>query len=86
MDKKEREFMERAMKGEYATLPDYCKEWRVASGITQVDIARRGSVSKSCISRFESGDIKSPSALAGYMSSGMPLPYDLVMEYLKREE
>lgn len=85
MNKQEREVMERAMKREYDSLPQYCKDWRLSQGLTQVDMAIKGGVSKSCISRFESGDIKSTNALIGYMSHGMPLPYDLVLEYLKKD-
>lgn len=86
MDKKEREFFERAIDGHYQDLPTYCKEWRISKGIPQTDIAQGGGVGKSCVSRFESGEIKSPSALSGYMFYGMPLPYNLVLDYLKKED
>lgn len=69
--------------GEYTTLPEYCRAWRLVSRITQGELAERVGVNRSSVSRFEDGKIKSNRVLAGYASLGMPLPYDLVISYFE---
>lgn len=86
MASKEINVIEEAMRGGYETLPHYCQEWRVSKGISQVEIAARSGVSKSCVSRFESGSVKSTTALSGYLALGMPLPHDLALNYFQGKE
>lgn len=64
------------------TLPEYCRAWRLIAGIKQSEIAERVGVDRSSISRFESGKLHSNKVISGYAGMGMPLPYDLVVQYL----
>lgn len=54
------------------------------AGLTQGQIADRVGVDKSNVSRFERGKLKSNKILSGYAGYGMPLPYDLVVDYIER--
>lgn len=69
--------------GECESLPHFCRLWREQEGYTQEYIGMKGGVTRACVSRFEAGAIHSRKALYGYLSLGMPLPYELIKDYLK---
>lgn len=77
----QREVMERAMNGEFSTLPEYCKAWRESYDITQADVAEKCGLTVSSVCKFESGVTRSYRVLMGYMYFGMPYPYDLARAY-----
>lgn len=71
--------------GETVTgLPSFCRAWREDMGYTQEYVGSKGGVGRACISRFEKGELKSGRALSGYLALGMPIPYELTIDYLKQ--
>lgn len=86
MTEQENALINSLIRGEYKTLPSFCREWRKCKGFTQEYVGSRSGASRSTISRFESDELFSNKALAGYVSLGMPIPYDLTLKYLKGSE
>lgn len=84
MNNKQNHVLNKLINGHYKTLNDYCKEWRESQDYTQEYIALKGKTTRSTISRFEQGLIRSNKALSGYTNLGMPIPYDLMVDYLNR--
>lgn len=83
MTEQENAILNSLIRGEYESLPSFCREWRKGKGYTQEYVGVKGGVSRSAICRFENGELFSNKALSGYVSLGMPIPYDLTLKYLK---
>ncbi len=60
-----------------------CREWRISRGITQTHIAQKANVSRSLVSKFEAGGLKSNRLLYTYIICGFPISYRGLLAYLK---